>query len=69
MNLLNVELERLINFAQSYSDLGGSVQEQLIDLVDGRGDDVNPNAVDLIMGNLGGKNEELDLIISEFNGR
>ena len=67
MNLLNIELCELLDFAKAYSNLGGSVQEQLNDLLDGCGDEVNPNAIKLIQDRLGGKNEELDLIISEFN--
>lgn len=40
-------LERIIALCKAYDRLGTSVQEQLSDILDGRIDDCNPNAVKL----------------------
>lgn len=59
------ELTELMLFAKAYASLGGAVQNQMDDLLDGD-DGMNPNAVKLIQDRLGGKSDELDEIISDY---
>ncbi|TWT47158.1 hypothetical protein KOR42_41560 [Thalassoglobus neptunius] len=56
----------LIRFAKAYRDLGDAVTEQLDDLFDNRFDEVNPNAIALIREHLGGKNEEIDAVLEDY---
>lgn len=53
----------LIGFAKQFVNLGSSVQEQLVDLMEGRYDDINPNAVKLMKQKLSGYHEEIDDVI------
>lgn len=50
----------LLRFAKAYASLGDAVTAQIDDLLAGRYDDVNGNAIDLIRDRLQGMNQELD---------
>jgi len=62
----NSDLDSLLSFAKSYASMGNAVQEQLYDLFMGNFDDINPNAVPVMVRALKGKNNELDLLFKEF---
>lgn len=57
----------LKRFAVAYAGLGDAVGEQVWDLIDGNGDEVNPNAVRLIRERLYGLNAELDEALDEYD--
>ena len=71
--LYDIDASELIAFADAYVSLGSAVQEQLVTLLDEQeGADINPNAVKLIRGSLGGQNSEIDTAIEAWeteNGR
>jgi uncharacterized protein (DUF934 family) len=60
------DLNQMLEFAKSYSALGTAVQDQVDDLINEGFDDINPNAAKMIKSYLGGKSEELDSLINEY---
>ena len=62
--LWSISADELISFAEAYSSLGDAVTEQLKDILESGADtdpdNVNPNAVEMIVRELGGLNEEID---------
>ncbi len=45
MHLIETDLDDLLAFAQAWTDLGSTVQEQVRDLIEGTDDDLNFNAI------------------------
>lgn len=45
----DIELYDVIQICKAYNDLGWAIQEQLDDVLDGRGEEANPNALDYIL--------------------
>lgn len=62
----NVDSYDLLRFAKAYASLGDAVGSQVEDLLAGRHDEVNPNAVELIRDRLGGMNQELDDALESY---
>lgn len=56
----------MVAFAKRWAALGSAVQEQAEDLLAGDADELNSNAVRLIQRTIGGWNEELDEVLSEY---
>ena len=55
-------LKQLIDFAKAYNNLGAAVQEQMDDVLKGRGEDCNPNALDMLfecLDSISGMDDEL----------
>jgi len=62
--LWSISADELISFAEAYAALGDAVTEQLKEILESGADVdpdlVNPNAVGMIVRELGGLNEEID---------
>ena len=66
MPIYDTNLMRLISFAESYTKIEDRYQEEFKRLVDGRWNDVRPEAVESIKGVLGGLNWTLDALIEGY---
>ena len=55
----------LLKFAKKYSDLGDSIQEQLDDIMDDNFDDVNPNALSVMIRSIKGYDDQIDEALQE----
>lgn len=56
-------IERLMEFARAYAQLGWAVQQQVNDVVNGEYGDLNPNALAEMERTLKGYHEDLDAAI------
>lgn len=64
--LCDVDIDDLMEFADSFDSLGSSVQRQLFELVRREFDDLNPNAVDLIKQRMSNYHDSIDEAISAY---
>jgi len=65
----DAESFELIQFAKAWSDLGCMITnqvEELLNDISGASEEVNPNAIKTAKESLGGMNEEIDQIFSEY---
>jgi hypothetical protein len=60
-----MDLDKLMQFARAYRDLGWAIQEQADDIAIGEYDDINPNALSEIDGKLRGYDDDLDAAIDQ----
>lgn len=58
-------IEKLMEFARAYNQLGWAIQEQADDIANGDYDDLNPNALAEIERSLKGYHEDLDSAIKD----
>jgi len=61
-----LDSQDLVNFAKAYNELGWAVQEQFDAILDGRFEDVNVNAFEVIKERMSGFHSEIDGQIEMF---
>lgn len=62
---LTYETNHALEFANRYAQLGSAVTDQLADVLDGELEEVNPNAIKLIVEQLTGFYPDLDKLLKE----